>query len=378
MSGKLSAIANGTEHSAVIVDGEIATFGSNKYLQLGRGADTALVSETPVSTGSLVSPVSDISCGPWHTVSVHADGSVRSFGWGGSMFSGAGALGLGSKNSVPVPTLVESLSTEKAVQVACGNQHTLILTESSNVYATGHGGYGILGTGEANDELHFVPVTALETTLAVGEKIVKVRCGGNFSALVTNQGNMYIWGRNDAGQLGLGDESQGDMHSAERYPRKVPFFETERITIRDVACGENHVVAIAENGAIYYWGDRNWLEPHVVALPEANGGLKGIVKLAAGSKYSFALSESGLVYAWGARNSGCLISEDLERNPTTPVLIHPARFNYQKVTDIAAGRQRCSAITSSNEYVVTSEEDLAEVRDKIGTEVDVEVVEARA
>jgi len=374
----MSAIANGTDHSVVIVDGQISTFGSNKYMQLGRSNDAGLVSETPASTGSIPSPVSDISCGSWHTVSVHLDGSVRSFGWGGSMFSGAGALGLGSRTSASTPTLVDSISGEKAIQVACGNQHTLLLTDSNNVYATGNGGYGILGTGDANDELFFVPVSALETTLSEGEKVTKIRCGGNFSALITNKGNLYIWGRNDSGQLGLGEESQGDMHSAERYPRKIPFFETERIGIRDVACGENHVVAIAENGAIYYWGDRNWLEPHVVSLPEANGGLKGIIKIAAGSKYSFALSDTGLVYAWGAKNSGCLIVEDLKKNPITPVLIHPSHFNYQKITDIAAGRQRCSAITSTHEYVVTSDDDLKELKQKIRSDVKVEVVEAQA
>ena len=345
--GNISAIANGTDHSVVVNDGQISSFGSNKYMQLGRGTDRSLASETPAATMRVASNVSDIACGSWHTVSVHTDGSVRSFGWGGSMFSGAGALGQGSRNSVAVPTIVESLVDEKAVQVSCGNQHTLLLTESGNVYATGHGGYGILGTGEANDEMYFVPVTSLETTLAEGEKVTKVSCGGNFSALITNKGNLYVWGRNDSGQLGLGAESQGDMHSAERYPRKIPFFETERIGIRDVACGENHMVTIAENGAIYYWGDRNWLEPHVVALPEANGGLKGIVKIAAGSKYSFALSDTGLVYAWGAKNSGCLVMEDLKKNPITPMLIHPSHFGCLLYTSPSPRDRQKSRMPSS-------------------------------
>ena len=374
IKGKLSAISNGTDHSVVVVDGQTSTYGSNKYMQLGRGSDASVSNEIPAPTEICLSPVTDIACGAWHTVSVHADGSVRSFGWGGSIFSGAGALGLGFKNSAHTPTLVD-FSKDKPIQVACGNQHTLILTESSDVYATGHGGYGILGTGDANDELSFVPIDALANTLADGETVVKIQCGGNFSALITNKGNLFVWGRNDAGQLGLGAESQGDMHSAERYPRKIPFFETERIGIKDIACGENHLVAVAENGAIYYWGDRNWLEPHVVSLPEANGGLKGIVKIAAGAKYSFALSDTGLVYAWGSKKSGCLIEDDLKQNPITPVLIHPSYFNFEKVTHIAAGRQRCSAVTSSNEFVVTSDEDLRILQGRISDQAKVEVVD---
>jgi alpha-tubulin suppressor-like RCC1 family protein len=378
VDGTISAIANGTDHSVVVVNGQTSTYGSNKYMQLGRGNDTSVSSEIPATTEPVLSPVTDIACGSWHTVSVHADGSVRSFGWGGSMFSGAGALGLGSKNSVSEPTLVEPFCEDKPVQVSCGNQHTLILTESNNVYATGHGGYGILGTGDANDELVFVAITALENTLAEGEKVVKIRCGSNFSALITNKGNLYVWGRNDAGQLGLGAESQGDMHSAERYPRKIPFFESERIGIKDVACGENHVVAVAQNGAIYYWGDRNWLEPHVVSLPEANGGLKGIVKIAAGAKYSFALSDTGLVYAWGSKKSGCLVADDLTQNPITPIVIHPSHFNFEKVTDISAGRQRCSAVTSGKEFVVTSDNDLKTLQSRLTEDARVSVVDTSA
>jgi alpha-tubulin suppressor-like RCC1 family protein len=296
-------------------------------------------------------------------VNLHQDGSIASFGWGGSFFSGAGALGLGVKKNALVPTRVTV--PEKIVQVACGNQHTLFLTDSNKLFATGHGAYGILGTGDTTDELVPVELTSLEASLE-NEKITKIACGANFSALVTNAGNLYVWGRNDSGQLGLGEESQGDMHSAERYPRRLSFFEAERIFIKDVACGENHVVALAQNGAIYYWGDRTWLEPHIVSLPEANGGLKGVVKIAAGTKSSFALTDTGLVYTWGFKNSGCLVIDDLRGNLITPVAIPPAFFGFEKVVDIAASRQRCLATTSDEEYIAASTDDAEHIRKMVG------------
>ena len=365
--GLVTGLASGADHSALVLDGKLLTFGSNKYSQLGRPTPGNASDANPGEVSS-DSPAVSVSCGAWHSVSLHQNGSVQSFGWGGSFMSGAGALGLGSKRSAPTPTRIPLFaeSDEKLVQVACGNQHTLFLTESGNVFATGHGAYGILGTGDAGDELWPVELSALTTTLMDKEKVIKIQCGGNFSAFITDAGNLYVWGRNDSGQLGLGEESQGDMHSAERYPRKIPFFESERIFIKDIACGENHVVALAQNGAIYYWGDRTWLEPHVVSLPEANGGLKGITKIAAGSKYSFALSESGILYTWGAKNSGCLVIDNVKQSPITPVAIPPSAFGNEKIVDISAGRQRCMAVTSDNEYIVTSDEEAKRVKDRVG------------
>ena len=366
----ISSIANGADHSAVVSGGKLLTFGGSKHSQLGR----------PVSGDSDANPVSvqtdtpatSVACGGWHSVSLHADGSVKSFGWGGSLFSGAGALGLGSKSSTPHPMEIDffrSSGDDKVVQVACGQQHNLFLTESGAVFATGHGGYGILGTGETSDELFPVQLTALSETLLENEKVVKIACGGSFSGFITNIGNLYVWGRNDSGQLGLGDESQGDMHSAERYPRRIPFFETERTVIKDLACGENHMVAMADNGAIYYWGDRTWLEPHVVSLPEANGGLKGVKKIVAGTKCSFALTENGIVYVWGLKNSGCLILPEIKKaSVLTPTPIPPSFFGNEKVIDIAAGRQRCLATTTDDEYIVTSEEEAKRVQEEVTSE----------
>jgi alpha-tubulin suppressor-like RCC1 family protein len=371
-------LSNGNDHSAIIDEcGKILTYGSNKFNQLGRRS--AVDDVAPVDLVS--SPATSIACGAWHTVSVHGDGSVRSFGWGGSFMSGAGALGLGSKSSAPASTRIESFDfilkeDEKIIQAACGNQHTLLLSSTGSLYATGNGAYGILGTGDANDELVPVELTALKETLLTGEQVIKISCGANFSVFLTNQGNIYVWGRNDAGQLGLGEESQGDMHSAERYPRRIPFFETERIGIKDVVCGENHVVALANNGGIYYWGDRTWLDPHVISLPERNGGLKGITKLAAGSKYTFALSHSGIVYAWGTKSSECLVADDIPKNAIKPFVIHPSFFDYQKVSDTSCGWQRCSAVTNCNEFVVTSENDLDKVKEKVGDALNVNVVES--
>merc|ERR1719506_1431902 len=81
--------------------------------------------------------------------------------------------------------------------------------------------------------------------------IVKVGSGNNFSAALSSSGELWVWGRNDYGQLGLGEEAMGDMYSAERYPRLVRSLPVEGHRVVDFACGENHVVALTASGAIY-------------------------------------------------------------------------------------------------------------------------------
>merc|ERR1711957_728469 len=127
--------------------------------------------------------------------------------------------------------------------------------------------------------------------------IVKIGCGHNFSAALSRDGELWVWGRNDYGQLGLGEEAMGDMYSAERYPRLVRSLPIEGHRIVDMACGEHHVVVLTAAGAIYEWGNRTWLEPVPVSLPARyEDGLKNIVRVGAGDKFSFALTAEGRLY----------------------------------------------------------------------------------
>lgn len=338
----VTSLANGMDHSGYVSEGKVWIYGPS----------------SPVLIDSL-SDCTSITCGPWHSVCQYMDGTVRSFGWGGSWMSGAGGLGLGSKAPALVPTLVPGLPS--VVQVACGNQHTLFLTDTGAVWATGHGAYGILGTGDSGDELVPVELSAISQSIHPEETVVKIACGGTFSAILTDKGNLYVWGRNDSGQLGLGEESQGDMHSAERYPRLIPFFEKSGILIKDITCGETHMVALTENGALYYWGDRQWLEPHLVSLPEANGGIAGIKEISGGSKFSLALTDDGLLFGWGAKKSDCLIVES--PSAISPILIPPSVFGNQKVLSVNANRNRCSVATDPKQLVATTDEEAQNLSD---------------
>jgi alpha-tubulin suppressor-like RCC1 family protein len=95
-----------------------------------------------------------------------------------------------------VPTLIDT-SLFKVADLACGNQHSLILTSSGSVLAFGRNLDGQLGIGSRKE--------AKLPTLVAGLKddmIVQIASGGDYSLALSETGSMFAWGNNSGGQLG--------------------------------------------------------------------------------------------------------------------------------------------------------------------------------
>lgn len=93
----------------------------------------------------------------FHTAAIDEDGRLWTWGWGGSLFGGIGGLGHGDEAEQPRPKVVRSLVDYgcRVGSVACGEKHTLILTDDGEVLTAGNGEYGRLGNGGSSD--HRVP-----------------------------------------------------------------------------------------------------------------------------------------------------------------------------------------------------------------------------
>lgn len=87
------------------------------------------------------------------------------------------------------------------------------------------------------------------------ERIVQVACGSDFTLAVSQIGDVYSWGYGERGQLGHGQE---DDESAQWSPRRIEALRQDvdslgRVT--QVACGEAHVLALTENASVLAWGE---------------------------------------------------------------------------------------------------------------------------
>ena len=91
--------------------------------------------------------------------------------------------------------------------MACGENHTLLLTESLEVASCGSNTYGQLGIGQfqekpVNSNMFKVLQPAQQQAQL---QFDQVACGSEHSMALSADGDLYSWGLNFKGQLGVGD-----------------------------------------------------------------------------------------------------------------------------------------------------------------------------
>lgn len=121
--------------------------------------------------------------------------------------------------------------------------HTAVLTTDpvSNLYMCGHGQGGRLGLGDEQTRFNFV---CIETGAVAGKKIATVALGQNHTLAISDEGEIFSWGNNGYGQLGysLPKSAKNDEDPISTVPQQI-FGPLKRETISGVAASRIHSVA---------------------------------------------------------------------------------------------------------------------------------------
>ena len=88
-------------------------------------------------------------------------------------------------------------SGERVVQVACGNQHSMFLTDRGILYTQGRNADGQLGNNSRKESKLPTAVAALKDDF-----ICHIAAGADYSVAVAESGTVFAWGSNACGQLG--------------------------------------------------------------------------------------------------------------------------------------------------------------------------------
>jgi len=259
--------------------------------------------------------------------------------------NGAGCLGQGDMHSSLQPKQVEALSSKKVVGFAYGSgPHVLAHTEGGELYSWGHNGYCQLGNGSTNQGL---TPTLIQNSLT-GRKVVAVACGSHHSMCLTADGDIFSWGQNNCGQIGSGTTTN------QSTPRKVSAsFGGRKVT--GITCGQTSSMAVLENGEVYGWGyngngqlglgnNINQLTPLRVTA------LQGVVitSVVCGYAHTLAISDEGVLYAWGANSYGQLGTGN-KANSCTPTkvgeelgrIVEVAATHYNHISAAITQDSRC-------------------------------------
>ncbi|KAH8704953.1 BTB domain and ankyrin repeat protein [Talaromyces proteolyticus] len=151
-----------------------------------------------------------------------------------------------------LPTLVESKPIVFQ-DISMSKLHTAILTNDpeSNLYMSGFGPGGRLGTGDEATRFHFV---CIETGGLVGKKVISVALGQDHSIAISEQGEIFTWGSNKYGQLGynLPRTSNKNDIPIQSTPRQI-FNPFKREIILGAAASAIHSVVFSNSG-LYTFG----------------------------------------------------------------------------------------------------------------------------
>jgi len=243
---KVLSVAAGRAHSLVLTNrGRVLTMGNNGYGQCGRpiveGEDYMRNQDAYELN---LERVSKIVCGQDHSLLLTEDGELWSCGWGAD-----GQTGLGHYyNSGQLSKVGGDLANEKVVKVVCAADCVLALSEKGDVFGWGNSEYGQFSLLTDEQQISIprqLPFKGLGN-------IVDVASGGTVCMLLNEEGKVFVWGY---GILGKGPNLDSASEPTE-IPQvlfgKNSFSPQSRVT--SIYCGLGHQAAVTDNGDLYMWG----------------------------------------------------------------------------------------------------------------------------
>ena len=262
--------------------------------------------------------------------------------------------------------------------VSGGTFHSAGCNDRGSLFTWGGGAYGKLGQQDMMNSLTPRPCKSVTT----GVFFVQVECGTFHTLALTKLGDLYTFGFNGNGRLGLAEAGSGDtkqrntpvlIKTYENLAAKdheevgLPQDETQKATtalvkalrpkkVSRLCLGGFFSSALTDQGDLYTWGDGragatgldlSHSDEKEVLRPSRVLGLGGaknsVATLAAGVRHLMAVTHEGAIYSWGDGSLGRLGHGD------TTAVTEPRRISTlsaHKVVGVAAGEEHSAAITS--------------------------------
>ena len=320
-------------------------FGLNSFHQLGSSAENRSEETNHVAV-PFTEGFRDIQCGGSFSIVLREDGSIELVGAiNGQIYPSLTSVPI----TVPVPVL----------QMSCGKKHALLLMDGGFVMSFGTGFFGQLGHGD--DFCHPAPklVDALHPK-RIGSPACSVAAGANHSAVLTENGKVFLFGLNRNSQCGAPARCDSIL-------LPTPLEASEKATsgynwgtpsgggkIVDVVCGKSHSAFLTADGNVFTWGGSTYgrlgvqravpkIQHFPLMVTYFHDHHIQVAKLVSGDYHMMALAHDGNVYSWGYGSDGQLGQSSLYHF-RAPKKIEAFTEKGVRVVDIECGGLYSTAV----------------------------------
>ena len=273
------------------------------------------------------------------------------YSWGDNS---CGQCGIGDKNIVrsPMQVFFPELMDDFIENIICGKETTYFISNHQKIFLCG---FNII-----IKKNWFTP-TLLE--LDFDSNIKQIKCGEDFTLFLTEKGNLYSMGEGSEGQLGM----KFNINEQKRYCSKPTKILN---SIKIISCRNKHSFAVSYNGDVFGWGNNNKGQLGLNFCEDMRGGEQNchifvpekiidylddieIKNIECGSNYSFFQTKNNDLLACGNNDKEQLGIQDNNNVPQQTITkmcndyIIPTeieQFSLLKVNQIACGEEHCLAI----------------------------------
>jgi alpha-tubulin suppressor-like RCC1 family protein len=277
------------ERKVLIVTKEdkVYKFDTHMSALLALGNDNSII-ETAIVEELCHKDIVDFAIGWSHVIARTNKGQI--YYW----FDGCSQIGVGKRNQNNTkPELYKYLSAKYIIDICCGHDFSLALTKSGEVYEWTHKSLDQLSC-ESNNESQLRP---FKVNGFGGENVVSISCGYEHWLALTESGRVFIW-ENFTNKI---FELINKLHKS--CPKLLKLGE---VVIQKISCGSFHSLLLSTEGDIYAFGSNKFGQLGIPYEKE----VKIPIKLNIENKFkdiasysscyiSAALSVNDIYYVWG-------------------------------------------------------------------------------